>query len=80
MAPGTAMAFMVTRGVTSNPAAMGVHALVRRDVSFSDSHFWTLCRIFGRLRIPALGRVFNANLTSCPEYATMYAEVINITL
>ena len=30
------MAFMVTGGVTFNPAAMGVHALVRRDVSFSD--------------------------------------------
>ena len=39
MAPGTAMAFMVTGGVTSNPAAMGVHALVRRDVSFSDLIF-----------------------------------------
>ena len=35
MAPGTAMAFMVTGGVTFNPAAMGVHALVRRDDSFS---------------------------------------------
>ncbi len=33
------MAFMVTGGVTSNPAAMGVHALVRRDVSFSDLIF-----------------------------------------
>ena len=38
MAPGTAMAFMVTGGVTSNPA-MGVHALVQRDVSFSDLIF-----------------------------------------
>ena len=36
MAPGTAMAFMVTEGVTFYPAAMGVHALVQRDVSFSD--------------------------------------------
>ena len=32
-------AFMVTGGATSNPAAMGVHALVRRDVSFSDLIF-----------------------------------------
>ena len=39
MAPGTAMAFMVTGGVTSNRAAMGVHVLVRRDVSFSDLIF-----------------------------------------
>ena len=39
MVPGTAMAFMVTGGVTFNPAAMGVHALVRRDVSFSDLIF-----------------------------------------
>ena len=39
MAPGTAMAFMVTGGVTSNPAAMGAHALVQRDVSFSDLIF-----------------------------------------
>ena len=31
--------FMVTVGVTSIPAAMGVHALVRRDVSFSDLIF-----------------------------------------
>ena len=67
------MAFMVTEGVTFNPAAMGVHALVRHDVSFSDL-------IFGRLRIPALGRVFNANLTSCPEHAILYADVINIPL
>ena len=36
MAAGTAMVFMVTGGVTFNPAAMGVHALVRCDVSFSD--------------------------------------------
>ena len=36
--------------------------------------------MFGRLRISALGRVFNANLTSCPEHATLYAEVINIPL
>ena len=49
-------------------------------VKHQRSHFWTLCRIFGRLRIPALGRVFNANLTSCPEYATMYTEVINTYL
>ena len=33
------MAFMVTGGVTSNPAAMGAHALVQRDVSFSDLIF-----------------------------------------
>ena len=39
MAPGTAMAFMVTGGVTSNPAAMGVHALVQRDVSLCDLIF-----------------------------------------
>ena len=39
MVPGTVMAFMVTGGVTSNPAAMGVHALVQRDVSFSDLIF-----------------------------------------
>ena len=39
MAPGTAMAFMVTGGVTLNPAAMGVHALVQRDVSFSNLFF-----------------------------------------
>ena len=32
---GAAMAFMVAGGVTSIPAAMGVHALVRRDVFFS---------------------------------------------
>ena len=31
----TVMAFMVTGGVTSIPAAMGVHAFVRRDVFFS---------------------------------------------
>ena len=39
MVPGTAMAFMVTGGVTSIPAAMGVQALVRRDVFFSDLIF-----------------------------------------
>ena len=39
MAPGTTMAFMVTGGVTFNPAAMGVPALIRRDVSFSDLIF-----------------------------------------
>ena len=33
------MAFMVSGGVTFNPAAMGVHVLVRRDVSFSDLIF-----------------------------------------
>ena len=33
------MVFMVTGGVTSIPAAMGVHALVRRDVFFSDLIF-----------------------------------------
>ena len=33
------MAFMVTGGVTSNPAAMGAHDLVQRDVSFSDLIF-----------------------------------------
>ena len=32
---GNRDAFMVTLGVTSIPAAMGVHALVRRDVFFS---------------------------------------------
>ena len=39
MAPGTVMAFMVTGGVTSIPAAMGVHAFVRRDVFLSDLIF-----------------------------------------
>lgn len=39
MVPGTVMAFMVTGGETSIPAAMGVHALVRRDVFFSDLIF-----------------------------------------
>ena len=39
MVPGTAMAFMVTGGETSIPAAMGVHALVRRDVFFIDLIF-----------------------------------------
>ena len=33
------MAFIVTGGETSIPAAMGVHALVRRDVFFSDLIF-----------------------------------------
>ena len=33
------MTFMVAGGVTFNPAAMGVHALVQRDVSFSDLIF-----------------------------------------
>ena len=80
MVPGTTMALMVAGGVTSIPAAMGVHAFVRRDVFLQRSHFWTWCRIFGRLRIPALGRVFNANLTFCPEHATLYAEVINTYL
>ena len=35
MVPGAAMAFMVAGGVTSIPAAMGVHALVRRDIFVS---------------------------------------------
>ena len=26
-----------------------------------------------------MGRVFNANLTSCPEHAILYGEVINLT-
>ena len=39
MVSGTAMAFMVTGGVTSIPAAMVVHALVRRDVFFSGLIF-----------------------------------------
>ena len=39
MVPGTTMALMVAGGVTSIPAAMGVHALVRRDVFFSDLIF-----------------------------------------
>ena len=33
------MAFIVTGGETSIPAAMGVHALVRRDDFFSDLIF-----------------------------------------
>jgi hypothetical protein len=33
------MAFMVTGGETSIPAAMGVHTLVRRDVFFSGLIF-----------------------------------------
>ena len=45
MVPGTAMAFMVTGGVTSIPAAMGVHALVRRNVFFSGFIFG-LCAEF----------------------------------
>ena len=48
-------------------------------VKHQRSHFWTLCRIFGRLLISALGTVFNDNLTSCAENAIMFAEVINIT-
>jgi hypothetical protein len=48
-------------------------------VKHQRSHFWTLCRIFGRLRISAVGTVFNDNLTSCPEHAIIYTEVINIT-
>ena len=48
-------------------------------VKHQRSHFWTLCRIFGRLLISALGTVFNDNLTSRPEHAIMYSEVINIT-
>ena len=48
-------------------------------VKHQQSHFWTLCRIFGRLLISALGTVFNDNLASCPENAIIYAEVINIT-
>ena len=39
IAPVTAMAFMVTGGVTSIPAAMGIHALVRRYDFFSDLIF-----------------------------------------
>ena len=46
MAAGTAMAFMVTGGVTFNPAAMGVHALVRRDVSFIDLIFGLRAEFF----------------------------------
>ena len=79
MIPWTAMAFMVTGGETSIPAA--------RSARFSPtwcflqwSHFWAWCRIFGRLRFTALGRVFNANLTSCPEHAIMCTEVINTYL
>ena len=33
------MAFMVTGGETSIPTAMGVHALVRRDIFFSGLIF-----------------------------------------
>ena len=45
MVPGTEMAFIVTGGVTSIPAAMGVHALVRRNVFFSGFIFG-LCAEF----------------------------------
>ena len=45
MVPGTVMAFMVAGGVTSIPAAMGVHALVRRNVFFSGFIFG-LCAEF----------------------------------
>ncbi len=34
MAPGAALAFLIAGGVTSLPAAMAVHALVRRNVFF----------------------------------------------
>ena len=55
-------------------------SLIRAEkVKHHRSHFWTLCRIFGRLLISALGTVFDDNLTSCPEHAMMYAEVINFT-
>ena len=53
MAPGTAMAFMVDGGVTVKPAAMGVHALVRRDVSFSDLIF-----VLGAAFLPATDSSF----------------------
>ena len=46
MVPGTAMAFIVTGGETSIPAAMGVHALVRRDVFFSDLIFGLRAEFF----------------------------------
>ena len=39
MVPGTTMALMLAGGVTSIPAAMGVHALVRRNVFFSNLIF-----------------------------------------
>ena len=86
------VAGMIEKGMTGN--CDGFHGNRRRNfyscrngsTHFSStwcflqrSHFWTWCRIFGRLRIPALGRVFNANLTSSPEHAILYAEVINIT-
>ena len=86
------VAGMIEKGMTGN--CDGFHGNRRRNfyscrngsTRFSltwcflqRSHFWTWCRIFGRLRIPALGRVFNANLTSCPEHAIIYSEVINLT-
>ena len=40
------MAFIVTGGETSIPAAMGVHALVRRDVFFSDLIFGLRAEFF----------------------------------
>ena len=42
---GNRDAFMVTLGVTSIPAAMGVHALVRHDFFFSGL-FFGLCAEF----------------------------------
>jgi len=45
MVQGTVIAFMVTGGVTSIPAAMGVHALVRHDFFFSGL-FFGLCAEF----------------------------------
>ena len=45
MVQGTVIAFMVTEGVTSIPAAMGVHALVRHDFFFSGL-FFGLCAEF----------------------------------
>ena len=56
-----------------------VYPIRAEKVKHQRSHFWTLCRIFGRLLISALGTVFNDNLTSRPEHAIMYSEVINIT-
>ena len=40
------MAFIVTGGETSIPAAMGVYALVRRDVSFSNLIFGLVSEFF----------------------------------
>ena len=80
MAPGTAMAFLVTGGVTFNPAAMGVHALVRRDVSFSDLIFGLGAEFLAGYGFQLWVEFYNANLTSCPEHATMYTEVINTYL